>query len=580
MLARPRSFWEWDDYIFGLALHLFAPQAGVPQAPFFPAFVFAARALRPVVRDDAAALTWVSVAASILAFPLLYGIVRELLPSGRRVAVAATVVYAFLPPVWFYAGIPISDTAGVAGALLVLWLALRASSDPRCLPAAGAAFGLGCGIRPQSLLIAALPLAMALRGSIARGRILFLAASAASFALFWAVPVLVAAHGIRPLTGAFLERIRYTWTSTSAFAGIDASSFVHRWFRDPWVTTPFAIAGTALALTGAALLAIRGQRRILWILAGIVLPYAVVAGAFLDPTFSGRYVLPVLPVVAILVAVAAGALEERLGLSRVPLVTAAVVLAGFVLVAPALAILHRRVTPAEEAAAALKALAGPAPFAVVYPGEMYAPTALLFPGVPMWAAERATADEIRAATALPVWRFGVGSMTDPEEVACWPPLPAFQRLTPGRYLHVPFGPWSRSTPSFREGWSGEERMPDRDCRSRTFRWMEGRARVVFPPLAGALDLQLEALVPPRPSAAALSIAMNGLFLGRVAESGRRISARVPIPTGTLRPSDSNELVLFEDAAPDLRDRGAPSAARLQVIRLWLVATPPRGRGTM
>lgn len=537
----------------------------MPQAPFFPAFLSAARFVRPFVRDDASALTWVSVAASIAALPLLYGVVREIFPGDRRLAVATVVLYAFLPPVWFYAGIPISDTAGVAAALLVLWLALRAARDPRHLPAALAAFGLGCGIRPQSLLVCLVPLAIAFRKSRGRTRILAVAAGAVSFGAFWVAPVVRAAGGVDALGAAFRERVRYTVSSTAAFAGIHWPDFLHRWFRDPWVTTPAAVVVTALALTGAILLARSGESRRVALLAGIAVPYGLVAVVFLDPTFSGRYVLPVLPVVAILVAAATGALERRLGMRRAPLVTGTLALCGIALLAPAIAILHEQEAPAEIAAARLAALAGKAPFALLYRGEMFAPTALLFPGVPMWAAEDTTPDRIRRATALPVWRFGVASITDPQDVACWPTLPAFRRLAPGRYLVVPFGPWSSTTPAFRAGWSGDEEMPASGCRTRTFRWIERESHAEFPPLSGDADLELEILASSPPPAESVEIAMNDRAVARVLLRRPHVAVQIPVPAAFFRAAEANDLHLSQKGA------GAVAGAqRLRVLRLRLL----------
>jgi 4-amino-4-deoxy-L-arabinose transferase-like glycosyltransferase len=202
ILAMPRSLFEWDDYIFGLALHLYAPQADVPQAPFFPLFVYSARLVRLFVREDVTALSAVSVVASVAALPLLWRTVGELFgTTSHGLAARAVAVYAFLPAVWFYAGTPITDTAGASICLLVFWLAIRAMNRPgaRELLFAFAVFGAACGVRPQSLVPAVVPLVIAWYRSGIRLRLAALGAAAAAGALFAALPVGIAAGGFRPL---------------------------------------------------------------------------------------------------------------------------------------------------------------------------------------------------------------------------------------------------------------------------------------------------------------------------------------------------------------------------------------------
>lgn len=59
--ARQLTPWEWDDLVFSLALDTVAPQSQVPHPPFYPGFVLLGKAMRLLVGDAHAALTWVSV---------------------------------------------------------------------------------------------------------------------------------------------------------------------------------------------------------------------------------------------------------------------------------------------------------------------------------------------------------------------------------------------------------------------------------------------------------------------------------------------------------------------------------------
>jgi len=582
----PKTLFEWDDYIFGLALHLYAPQADVPQAPFFPLFVHAARLARVFARDDAAALSSVSVLASVAALVFLGGAVRELFGSFRARGLAglslrAVAVYAFLPAVWFYAGTPISDTAGAAASLGVLWLALRALREPTRgrLVVAFAAFGAACGVRPQSLVPVLLPLGIAwLRsGGHGRGRVAALAAGSAAALACAVVPVVAAAGGLAPLVAPLRQRLVYTGTTTSIFSGVDGWYVARRWLRDPWVSKWLAVAAAALMIAGAVCLDRRDReagRRTTRLLLASFAPYALLCVVFLDPTFGSRYLLPVMPLAAIFIAAATGELERALHL-RLPLVTAAFVTASVGLVAPAIAVIHRLPAPAETAAARLRARAGSSPFALLYPEEMFVPTELLFPGVTKLAAEKTAGapDAIRAATSAPVWRFGVGSLTDDEEVPCWPALPALARLTPGRYLAVPVGPWSRDTPAFGAGWSAEERVANEgDCGFSTVRWISAGvpARAVFPAAAASDPRVLYLVLDPdrgpaaspseSPSAGAggrVGIEWNGESLGSAPLHSGRVAFRAPIPGP---PSGRPEELTLQ------LDPGGPGGARRAAVR--------------
>jgi len=501
------------------------------------------------------ALASVSAAASVAALPLVYATARELYgPESRPLAARAVAVYAFLPPVWFYAGTPITDTAGAAASLLVFWLAVRAMRRSSRLPVALAVFGAACGVRPQSLVPALLPIFLALRNADRRTRLAALGLAIAAAAVFAAAPVVIAAGGIEALLGPVRERITYAGSKTSILSGVDWRYLSTRWLRDPWVSKWLAAAVAALAIAGALRLdrldraAGRSTTRLL--LASFA-PYALLCVVFLDPTFGGRYVLPLMPAVAILAAGAAREIERSLWPSvRLPVVTAALVAACAAAVAPAIRVMHERPAPAEEAASRLRAkigASGVAPFALLYSEEMYAPTELLFPNVPKFAVEKTSAEALRAATALPVWRFGVGSMTDEEDSSCWPPLPALRRLAPGRYMVVPFGPWSRETPAFLEGWSGEERRPLSGCALQTFRWISAGspARAAFPALAGPrrlrVDVEPESVRRPPDR---LRILWNGSPIGTVSLAGPvSFRARLPRDRG-----GAGELVLAVESA--------------------------------
>lgn len=487
VLAMPRTFWEWDDYIFGLALHIFAPQSYVPQPPFFPAFIGAARFVRIFLRDDVGALSAVSVVSNLAACALLYGIVRETI-GDRRVAAGAAVLFAFFPASWFFAGTPLSDMAGVACALAIVWLCALSRRKPAALLAAGVAAGVAIGVRPQTAAIAFLPFAAAAWKS--RGRWRAVAAAILCTGVFWALPVVVAAGGVRPVLHPFFAQWKHTVGETSPLATHSAAIFVlRRWLVDPWGVPAYAAAAWIGIGVGAVALRRGRSDAVFRAFAGGTLLYALAAILFLDLATTGRYAVAAMPAAAVAAAAGLAAIEDRVGIAAGAL-TGVFVAASAIVVGPALVVIHTRASPPVEAAHRVRTASGGARVAVVYPASMEVPARLLFPDVPTFEREK-TPDALLAASPAPVWRFGVGSPED-ETAVVWPTKTVFSTIGMGRYLRVAWGRWRERTAEFRDGWFPEERDGDE-----AFRWMGRRADIVLPPERTDQTVRFELVTPMR-----------------------------------------------------------------------------------
>ncbi|HET7453711.1 MAG TPA: glycosyltransferase family 39 protein, partial [Thermoanaerobaculia bacterium] len=478
-LARQKTFWEWDDFLFGRALHRFAPLEGLPQAPFYPGFILVGRLARAIVPDDVAALTLVSAISSCLAVLAVFGIAREIAGSTRT-ALAAAVLFAFFPAVWFHAGSPLSDDAGLAAALGALWASLVARRRPTILFGAIVLFAAAVSIRPQDAVIAvpALVLALRRRGALAATSAVVLPA------LAYGVPVVWASRGVGNAVRLFGRQAAYVVSTDSVGGRTRSLGAALGEYSGIWVRPKVALAVGLLAVAGIAVLFGSGRRRGLALLAASFVPYGAAALLLLDPAVGGRYVLPFLPAVAILCAAAATAIEQRF-LFGIPLVAAAVVAAGVKLTAPAVGVLHTRPSPPVAAAESIRARVR-GRFAVVYPVELHSHVESLFPDVPGFPAEETTAAAL-SASAVPVWRYGVSSFET--ETAVWPALSPFWVVGRGRYLSVAFGPWT-PLPAFGRGW-----YPEEADGTERFRWMGRDGEIVLPPCAPPARLFFSLIAP-------------------------------------------------------------------------------------
>lgn len=542
VLARQRSFWEWDDYIFGLSLHHFAPQASVPQPPFFPGFVFLGRLARLFLRDDVLALTWVSVLASAASIPLVFAIAVELF--GRRaLALRAALLFAFFPAAWYYAGAPLSDSAGLAGALLAFLLALKARRSARLLPLAAAAFAIACAIRPQTAFIALLPLLAAFRGKGAHPAGAALLTGGGVLLAAGVLPVVVAAGGAGPVVEMLRRQWTYVVSSPAGRAtGPGLELLARRWLVDVWVNPFYAAVITVLTVAGAAVLARSSSRRALLLLLGSFLPYAVCAWIFLGPTVAGRYSLPYLPLHAMLAAAAILWIEECL-FHRLPLLLAPLLVWAILLTGPAIAVLHGRVSPPEAAAAAIRKATGGQSFALVYPPDLYVHAELLFLGVPKAPLAGKSPDSI--PDGLPVWRFGVGSLDGTGGSAHWPRLAPFFTVGHGRYVDVPWGPWDRSGPLLGRGWFSEERDYGPDGAPSPFHWMGREGIVSLPslPVPARLDLRFDIPLPHLGGEPVIRALFNGTLLEEFPGRAQRMIRSYRLPPSTPPGNARNELRL-------------------------------------
>jgi len=542
VLARQATPWEWDDLVFSLALDTFAPHAQVPHPPFYPGFVFLGRAVRVFVADNHAALTWVSVMASSLV-PVFTYFVATGLGLSRRVGLTAAGLLAFFPAVWFHAGVPLSDPAGLAAGLGATALALRACRSHRAALAATVAVGLAVSIRPQSALPAVLALAVSFASLSPRRKLAVAAASVACVGLFYALPIVVAAESLSGVT---------SWTAYQAGFVLEHDSLAaHRWavapmlkrhFLDSWAEPALGIGVLVLSLAGAVYIWREIGKRTLGVVLLIFLPYAVLSWVFLDASTAGRYALVYLPVVALFAACGTLWLDRRLGCVRVPVAASVLILVMTAISARAVLLVHRQPSPPVAAARAIRVAQADRPYRIVHAPSLRMHAHAFFPG-----AEILVARGIEDLCSIPLderptWLYGLDS--GHAAVEAWPQATFLRRVGRGRYLETRWQRREEACIEFSEGFFKTERTAS----GHTFRWMGARGVLRFTASGTDLRLDLEAELPlsslARPPI--IAIHLNGHELRRLTARQPRLHERVTIPEALLRPTPANELTLSSD----------------------------------
>lgn len=332
LAALPGSLWHQDEAEFASSVLDFDVEWNRPHPPWFPLWILMGKAVHHLggVPPDRA-LQGLGVLFATLALPplvLLWGVWLR-----RELALAAALLYLFLPGVWMLSGRAFSDTA----ALTLLVAALACWLDPRAgrgrIALGSVLAGLTVLVRPHHAILLALPLVVAWRRGADRralvGPAAGLGAAGALGLLVWGAPPAVLWKALRLVAGyqkALLE------TGSAGFAELGLSRAL--------LAPGAAALWLAAAVAGAVVLArtrVEGRGALL---AAAVLPSFLILFTVLEPV-EPRYWLPFLALSSGPVVVAVAAPAGRWGL----LVPAAAVALSLRAVVPGLATWRHEVSP-------------------------------------------------------------------------------------------------------------------------------------------------------------------------------------------------------------------------------------------
>ena len=341
--AFPGSIWDQDEAYFAVAVVDFEPAENQPHPPWFPLFIGLAKIPHALGADPARSIQLVSALLGCwMIFPLISlwsGII------GRRLGVAAALLFMFLPGPWLLAGRGYSGTVATAffAAGLAFWLS---RPDNRWSPALGGVFvGLAVLTRPH-LAPAALVALLLVVGwnSSPRWRAALMTFGATIGV--GGIVLILATSGLEPLRNSLAEHSQYHFSRLQESSGAFTDSGLARCLVSPVVAWLWVI----LSCIGAwSVMRVRPTRRAAVVVVGALFGVlAIVVGAS-DPGHA-RYFVPVL-------ALSTGFVVAALDLTRKPAVYGSIGVAmalSIWVVAPQLADYRAATSPAilalEEAA--------------------------------------------------------------------------------------------------------------------------------------------------------------------------------------------------------------------------------------
>ncbi len=313
-LTRP-LFWApdaigWDDAVFLIAVDCFDIRASFPHPPGYPYYVLAGQAVAAAVGSGPVALSLIGLVAALAGCFGIYRLALWLHNDGS-LAVASTLLWAFIPATWLYHGALFSDGPALGFGLLALgFLATGCQCVSRrdlVLAALLSAFALG--IRPQLVVLLFVPWVFATIALLRRRQLsTWLMVVTLLMLGCLPIPIIIVlnmgslgdAWGLFTSYGEWWQQVDPLPLPRTTGGWLDV---LQAWFLDPFGYGWSAIAFLVLGLAGIALGVYTSMRpRILCCLAAGA-SYAVIALFQLNIVDAARYGLPVQALVALAVPI-------------------------------------------------------------------------------------------------------------------------------------------------------------------------------------------------------------------------------------------------------------------------------------
>jgi len=481
LLALARTPWDWDELLFMLSLDHFNVARHRPHPPGFPLYVFTAKIIRKFGFGDFHALQALSFLGAIAIVPAMFFLCREL-RMRFSTSMAAAVLLAFFPNVWFYGGGAFSDVPSMTLVIIACALLFAGCRNPYAYLTGAVVLAVAVGYRPQNLLVGFAPLVIAttfqIRRSVAR--------------VVSAIALLVVIIGVSYLMAAFLTgwseyrealRMHQAYIARTDSFLSPARPPLWRVFDDFFVMPYHAPLINIIVCVLALIAIIRSRAHVIVALLTFG-PLCIVSWLMLDRFSASRFSIGYAPLIALLAADGQQFIARR----AEPIVAAIIVTLMIVWTWPALSIVRPAISPPVAAVdwirnhvdartATIYVDTGMVPFA-----EWYLPEyRLRFIGElqppPSWA------------TRQPGFYLREDASTSPHAENFIRPHKRLWDLVRQRYFEVSVRPIAEVV-AFGKGWYWEEGEGPQ-----AWRWMGAHSEAALPPMPGDARLTLSLYVP-------------------------------------------------------------------------------------
>lgn len=564
--ARSRSLWDWDETLFSLGVGDYDVVHHHPHPPGFPLYIALAKLVRLFVHTDFHSLQAIAMIAAMALFPLLFWLACELrFPFAT--AFLGSLLFVFLPNVWFFGGTAFSDIPGLVLLIAASATLLRSGRHRNAYFAGALLLGLAAAIRPQALAVGCAPALIAswCRMREKRGKDVVVAS-------LIGIAVLGVSYGGAALASESVEKYIAMNRSLREYVRT-VDSFLNP--GRPPVLTLFpdffvraipgghiTIAISALALVSLIASLFRGKAGV-WILVAMFLPFNVIGWFMLDTNSISRYSIGYAAMYAILAVDGIAALvmllwpnAPAIAAGTLQTIVVAAAMTRFVWwTLPALRDVRTTNSPPVTAAEWLDAH-------VPRPSKLYVQSSM-----------RPFSDYLLRG-------YDVTVIEDPAELPLRPVSPKEWFITEGssgvvgghdfvrerghlfniarqRYFEVSIVPMA-SVFRFVKGWYGGESVGEA-----AWRWSSGRSETLLAPVAGTARLTLGFDIPMElaPRKPMIEVRVNGQLVDRFVCATPSMTRSWLVPA---RGDAWNDLVISMDKVlnparegltPDRRDLG-------------------------
>jgi hypothetical protein len=530
VLALSKTPWDSDEGLFMSALRHYDVVVHHPHPPGFPLFIALAKPF--TFFGEFHALQLLSLVASVAIVPATIFLGRAV-GISVRVSLIAACFLAFFPNVWFFGGTAFSDVPSMTLSMVAIALLLRGE-----LTLAAIVTGVAAGIRPQTLLIVAVPALIAFSKNGWRRALTFVAIAGVIVIAGYGAAAHVSG-GWAQYRQSLVDHEQYIATHDSFRAPLRPPMW--NLFDDFFLRPYYApLINVLISLLGA--ISVVRRRRPIVLLILTFAPFCLAAWALLDRFSTSRFSIGYAPMIAFIAADGLEILARR----AAPIGAAVIVAIMIVWTWPALVIVHRTSSPPFSAADWVKHRNVTAYVA----DEMG----------PIFDALLADTPHVNLPAGLPPLTASMraGDVYVREGASSAPGAIVFQRerghlasiARSTRYFEVSIVP-IRDAIQFDDGFYAPEG-------GGAWRWMPRHGRIILPPHLARMRVSLVVYVPldALHAPANLTVAFNGTVIDRIHATESNIERSYDV---VARTNASNEVVIETDKTvrppADTRDLG-------------------------